>query len=160
MSENSTKCNDCWQELIHAFSEVDRLRINLFAFCGQEGVSGFVYRALDNPLHWKIALELRAYLTFEQEELLFPRFLEIACSRHSLTRQFADAVCAFPSAWLTKHIELAADPLLTSEEAYWQLFAIYTRIDRRMALRLVAKASSSADPDVRAFAADNVGTVP
>ncbi len=160
MSEISSRCVDCWQELIHAYSEIERLRAELIGCCGQKGIFDLATQALSEQSQWKIALELRLYLDVKQQQILFPRLLEIACSRHLLTRQFADAVCAYPLDWLLKNIELAAEPFLTSEEAYWQLFAIYARLERGLASRLLAKASSSPDPDVRSFAAEHTRTAP
>jgi hypothetical protein len=135
------------------------LRVELFSTCGKNGGAQLVREALNNPPHWNVALGLYTYLDVESQKALFPRLLEIACNRHSLTGKFADAVCGFPRQWLLKHIEAFAEPLLKSEEEYWQLLKIYSRLDRQMAARLVARASSSTDPEIREFAKDNAESV-
>jgi hypothetical protein len=155
MSERSPNCSTTWQELVAAFSKIEQLRTKLAAECGQAGLADLVLEALSNPSNWRIALELYPYMTVEDQKLSFGQLLKIASSRHSLTRQFADAICAFPADWLLANIERFAEPLLKSEEAYWQMYSIYSRLDRQLASRLIAKATAASDPDIQSFAHDN-----
>ena len=75
MNGTLPKCPDTWQRLLEAFSGLDRLRVDLFAPCGQKGVADLIEQALTNRLYWRVALELQPYLDVEYQQTLFPKFL-------------------------------------------------------------------------------------
>jgi hypothetical protein len=144
-----------WREYAKARELTDDLRYRLFS--EQRGrVPEVIRRALKNPRERLYSLEIVAMLPLEERKELLPDLLAVAAYAGAHMVRAQELILSFPKDWLLINIDAAASPILEQGDAeeFRRILELYSQIESTLLARLVERASSHPDPDVRAAAED------
>jgi hypothetical protein len=144
-----------WREYAKARELTDDLRYRLFS--EQRGrVPEVIRRALKNPRERLYSLEIAAMLPLEERKELLPDLLAVAAYAGAHMVRAQELILSFPKDWLLINIDAAASPILEQGDAeeFRRILELYSQIESTLLARLVERASSHPDPDVRAAAED------
>jgi hypothetical protein len=115
-----------------------------------------IRRALKNPRERLYSLEIAAMLPLEERKELLPDLLAVAAYAGAHMVRAQELILSFPKDWLLINIDAAASPILEQGDAeeFRRILELYSQIESTLLARLVERASSHPDPDVRAAAED------
>jgi hypothetical protein len=139
-----------WNEYVITRERSEKLRYQLFSE-HLDALPQLVRESLSDPHHLMFSLEIGAELPLENRKELLADFLAVASYGGGHVVRAREIIRAFPSDWLLENIESAAAPLLEhgGAEEYRRLLELYVQVDRQLALRLVERASTHEDPELR-----------
>jgi hypothetical protein len=144
-----------WLRYTRARDEAETLRYELL-ISEVEHIAGVLHAALNDPRQRLYSLEMISQVQPELRKEFLPDLLDLASFLGPHTFRAREIILSFPRDWLLANIASAVAPVLQrgGDEEYRRIIELFLMIDNELARKLVLRATTHEDAEVRAVGRD------